>query len=547
MSTARVLIVGAGPTGLMLAAELARRGVYPRVIDAGPRDHKESRAVAVVARSLEMLDDHGIANDLIERGIPLRSLDFYTGSKRIATLDTTAVDSPFPFDLCVPQWQTTSVLRNRAEELGVHIEWSTRMISLSQGDRLTATVETRANTEQWDADWIVGCDGSHSVVRAEAGIGWHTADLHRGFILGDLTSQWNLSRDRFHVWFSRRGLVAIFPMPGGVWRVLASTPTDDPPRPARLDHFVEAVADRTPLDADLKNLEWSSTFVAREGLADSFRRGRVLLAGDAAHSHSPIGGQGMNTGLQDAYNLGWKLASRIDGAPDELLDSYATERRPMAKAVVDATSTATRVATQDRLFGRRARRHALRLFSQFSGVQRQFSAGIGEHLVNYRDSALVGQDWAYTPPQPWSDPTGDGPQAGEVFRDAYLEVGDNVLPLRHLLRHPGHHLLVFTADIGDPRTLESWRSYAEDAMGTAGTVSIITRGHVRPSGPAQTLCDLRSEAHNRYGVRVPSLYLIRPDKYIGYRSDSLNFAAVTDHLRRCAPAQDSRAGSGAEL
>ena len=168
--------------------------------------------------------------------------------------------------------------------------------------------------------------------------------------------------------------------------------------------------------------------------------------------------------------------------PTSCWTPYASERRPMAKAVVDATSIATRVATQESLFRRRARRHALRLFSRFSGVQRQFSAGIGEHLVNYRDSALVGQDWAFTPSSAMVGSHRDGPQAGEVFRDAYLEFGDKVVPLRHLLRHPGHHLLVFTADIGDPRTLKSWRSYAEDAMGTAGTVSIYHAGSCQTVG-----------------------------------------------------------------
>jgi 2-polyprenyl-6-methoxyphenol hydroxylase-like FAD-dependent oxidoreductase len=412
-SETQVLVVGAGPTGLVLAAELARYGVIPRVVDAGPEEIKESRAVAVAARSLEMLDDMGIAATAVERGIPLRALNFYQGTSLVAELDTTAVDSPFPMDLCIAQWQTTELLRNRVRELGVEIEWKTR-VDAYDADAAGVTVNLvhgDGSTERSRTRWLIGCDGSHSTVRERAGIGWATADLRRGFILGDVTTRWDLVRDRFHVWFAKAGLVAVFPMPGGYWRILADTPDDRPPRPPELRHFAGSVAERTPLSPDLRDLRWSSAFVAREGLADRFRKGRVLLAGDAAHSHSPIGGQGMNTGMQDAYNLGWKLALVASGQGDlALLESFETERRPVARAVVDATSTATRVATGNGLVARRARRHALHLLSRLNTVQQRFANAIGEHLVNYRDSALVSEHWSYLRPKAWSDGTNTGPE-----------------------------------------------------------------------------------------------------------------------------------------
>jgi 2-polyprenyl-6-methoxyphenol hydroxylase-like FAD-dependent oxidoreductase len=530
----QVIIVGAGPTGLVLAAELTRRGVTPRVIDAGAEDVRESRAVAVVARSLELLDDLGIAATLVEQGIPLRALNFYQGSTLVAELDTTAVDSPFPMDLCIAQWQTTDLLRKRVRERGVDIEWNTRLASYDadQTGVAVTVVHEDGQLERCRTNWLIGCDGTHSTVREATGIGWETADLRRGFILGDVTTRWDLARDRFHVWFAPGGLVAVFPMPGGYWRILASTPDDQPPKPPRLEHFAASVAARTPLDSRLSELQWSSAFVAREGLADRFRNGRVLLAGDAAHSHSPIGGQGMNTGMQDAYNLGWKLALVASGrAHDFLLDSYAAERRPVAKAVVGATSTATRVATGNALVARRARRHALRLLSQLNTVQQRFSNAIGEHLVNYRDSALVSEHWSYLPPRAWSSGTDTGPEAGEIVRDAYLESRSGLVALRHLLRALGHHLILFAADETDPRTLAAWKVEAEQVMAGHGQTLIITRGHL-PTAPAdRVFADVRSEAHNRYGVRRPSLYLIRPDKYIGHRNDDIDFPAVRDYFR----------------
>jgi 2-polyprenyl-6-methoxyphenol hydroxylase-like FAD-dependent oxidoreductase len=533
----QVIVAGAGPTGLVLAAELARRGITPRVVDAGPEDVKESRAVAVVARSLELLDDLGIAAAAVERGIPLRALNFYQGETLIAELDTTAVDSPFPMDLCIAQWQTTELLRERVRELGVDIEWNTRLDSYDADANGVSVnlVHADGRVEQCATEWLVGCDGSHSTVREAAGIGWETADLRRGFILGDVDTRWDLVRDRFHIWFARGGLVAVFPMPGGYWRILASTPDDNPPKPPELHHFAAAVAERTPLDPDLSNLRWSSAFVAREGLADRFRTGRVLLAGDAAHSHSPVGGQGMNTGMQDAYNLGWKLALAASGRADaSLLDSFAAERRPVAKAVIDATSTATRVATGNALVARRARRHALRLLSRLNTVQERFSNAIGEHLVNYRDSALVSERWSYQRPRAWTDGTDTGPEAGEVVRDAYLESRSGPVALRHVLRALGHHLVLFAADETDPDTLTAWKAEAEQAMAGHGEVTIITRGHL-PTAPVDgVLADLRSEAHNRYGVRRPSLYLIRPDKYVGHRNDDIGFAPVRHYFETLA-------------
>ncbi|MFD6948833.1 hypothetical protein A6A08_14740 [Nocardiopsis sp. TSRI0078] len=410
-----VLIVGAGPTGLVLASELARRGVVPRVVDAGPPDMRESRAVAVVARSLEMLDDIGLAEAAVERGLPLRRLSFHQGGTTLADLDLSALDSPFPMDLCIPQWRTVGLLRERAEELGVSVEWNTRLASRqADGDGVTAElVHGDGRVEHHTARWLVGCDGAHSTVRRTAGFGWETADLHRGFILGDVAADWDLERDRFHAFFGPGGILAVFPMVGGHWRILANTPDDNPPGDPGLSDHAAYVGRRTPLDPRLRDLRWSSAFVVREGLADRFRHGRVLLAGDAAHSHSPIGGQGMNTGMQDAYNLDWKLALVATGrATPSLLDSFEEERRPVARAVVEATSTATRVATARNPALRRARHHALRLLGRSNPAQRRLSNTLGEHLVNYRDSALVSERWDGSGPRRGATVPAPGPGPG---------------------------------------------------------------------------------------------------------------------------------------
>ncbi|GAB2512961.1 FAD-dependent monooxygenase [Nocardiopsis aegyptia] len=537
-----VLIVGAGPTGLVLAIELARRGVVPRVIDAGPADVRESRAVAVVARSLEMLDDLGVAEAAVARGIPLRTVSFHQGASPLADIDLSALDSPFPMDLCLPQWQTAGLLRARAEELGVTIEWGTRLAAqATDGDAVTAEiVHGDGRVEQWTTRWLVGCDGAHSTVRRTSGFGWETDDLRRGFIVGDVAADWDLSRDRFHAFFGTGGVLAVFPMVGGLWRVLANTPDDRPPAVPALDDFAGYVDRRTPLEVRPHELAWSSSFVAREGLADRFRHGRVLLAGDAAHSHSPVGGQGMNTGMQDAYNLGWKLALVATGLADpSLLDSFEDERRPVARSVIEATSTATRVVTSRSLVVRRARRHGLRFLGRLNATQRRIATALGEHLVNYRDSALVSQAWEGSRAPAWSDGARTGPAGGEQAPDAYLETRAGATALRHVYRDPGHHLVLFAADVADPAVLRSWADAGRAAMGGYGRVHVVVRGHL-PAEPVEgVVADLRGEAHNRYGVRRPSLYLVRPDKYVGYRADGIDTAPVRDYFRALAEVREA--------
>ncbi|MGX7669593.1 FAD-dependent monooxygenase [Plantactinospora sp. DSM 117369] len=526
MATDDVLIVGAGPTGLMLAIQLARHGVRPRVVDAGPSTNRESRAVAVVARSLEILDDLDLAHEAIGLGQPLHGIHFYRGARTLADMDLTVVDSPFPMDLCIPQWQTVDLLRRRATDLGVEVEWETALTAFEAGaDDVAVEFGTgkRSSTR-----WLVGCDGSHSTVRRLAGIDWQRQDLDRGFILGDVRAGWDLPRDRFHAIFGPGGVVAVFPMPqDGVWRVLASTSEGLPPERPGLGDFAARIGAETSLSTRISDLQWASSFAAREGLAGTFRSGRVLLAGDAAHSHSPIGGQGMNVGIQDAYNLGWKLAMvATGGAGDFLLDSYQTERRPVARAVVETTSTATRLATLRPRMARWARGKALRIVGGLDAVQRRFAQAIAEHQVSYHESPTVGERWAEAPPTIWSGYDNSGPAAGELAPDAYLETDHGPVALRHRYRDPGHHLVLFAGDTTDRSALASWRAAAGQAMRGRGSVHLVTRSR------QGFLTDPRSEAHNRYGVRRPSVYLLRPDKYVGFRTDTVDFGLVDGYFRR---------------
>ncbi|MFC7384474.1 FAD-dependent monooxygenase [Sphaerisporangium rhizosphaerae] len=346
MNHTPVLIAGAGPTGLTLAVDLARRGVAFRLVDASPEARPNgSRGKGLQPRTLEVFDDLGVIEPTLTTAAPYPPMQAYAGDTVVwqgrlhePAEPTPAV--PYPVVLMQPQWRTEAILRERLAGLGGRVEQGVALAGLEQdAGGVTVTLEGPAGArERLTADYVVGADGGGSTVRKLLGVGFAgTTHESERMLIGDVTTA-DLDRDHWHVWgdlAAQKLAVGLCPLPGtDVFQFTAALGQDETPDRTLAGYQERLDAARGDARVRLTDLSWTSVYRVNIRMADRFRVGRVFLAGDAAHVHSPAGGQGLNTGVQDAYNLGWKLARVIDGAPAALLDTYEEERLPVAADVL---------------------------------------------------------------------------------------------------------------------------------------------------------------------------------------------------------------------
>ncbi|SEP39230.1 FAD-dependent oxidoreductase [Amycolatopsis saalfeldensis] len=488
-----VLIIGAGPTGLTLACELARSGVSFRLAEASPGPQPGSRGKGIQPRTLEVFDDLGLVDRVLAHGrmsMPIRSV----ARDGQETLDAAEPlrgrpDIPYPASLLTPEWRIEEALRLRLAELGGTLEFGTRLESFTQSaEAVSAVVVKDGVAETVTARWLVGCDGGHSVVRKQAGIAFvgETREEIR-MIVADVEVD-GLDRDAWHMWRHHEGFFSLCPLPStGVFQYQASiAPGQDPsPGLANLQAILERRTGRT--DLRLHEPAWLSLWRANIRLVDRYREGRVLLAGDAAHIHSPAGGQGMNTGIQDAHNLGWKLAAVVHGASPALLDSYGAERRPVAAGVLALSNARLKQTTEDKGFPSRRDTSTLQL-------------GIG-----YRDSALARDDRDETASLRAGDRAPDAPELTTV---------DGSCRLFDLTRGGRFSLLDFGA-----------APAAEALPSGLRTFRVVGR----PAGP-NDVADTEGHLADAYGAGEHTLVLIRPDGYVALISDTGDFSAVSGYL-----------------
>ncbi|MCA9226312.1 MAG: FAD-dependent monooxygenase, partial [Planctomycetales bacterium] len=394
----QVLVVGAGPVGLTLACELLRHGVKCRVLDAGngPTPVAESRALGIQARSLEVFDDVGISGELTSRGHPLTSIDLYAGQRRLTRFDFAfdGLGTCYPYLLILSQGETERVLVERLRALGGCVEWNCRLQELRQDEhRVTAVVQSNDGaTHECPASYLVGCDGAHSQVRHCLSLAFEGAAYEELFLLADVEIDWPLSPKQAHILITADGLAPAIPLADGKgWRLIDATGVSDAREEEQiLERFRRLLAESPFPQATIRRVIWTSAFRIHRRVVDRMHVGRCFVAGDAAHLHSPVGGQGMNTGIQDAYNLAWKLAHVVYGFADErLLKSYDDERLPVAKAVIRNTDRATRMVT---LRSRPLRALRNLVASNIAGwvpLRRRITRGISQLGIAYRRGALA--------------------------------------------------------------------------------------------------------------------------------------------------------------
>jgi 2-polyprenyl-6-methoxyphenol hydroxylase-like FAD-dependent oxidoreductase len=362
-----VLVIGAGPSGLTLAASLVKQGVATTVVDRQAAGANTSRAAVVNARTLEVLDDLDVARRLVKEGIHAPRFTIRDGRRTLIPVDFSVLPTDYPYSLMVPQATTERLLLERLTELGGTVLRPKTLASLIQdADGVTATFD---DGELIRARYVVGADGMHSIVREQAGIGFEGGAYQESFTLADVRLRGEAPPDEVILFWAKAGLTVVAPLPGDIYRIVAPV-ADAPEEPSAA--FVQQLLDERGLGAGrmvVTDVVWGSRFRIHHRVADTYRAGRLLLAGDAAHVHSPAGGQGMNLGIQDGVALAGALAAVLAGASDSVLDEYNATRRPIAHQVVEMTDRLTRLATLPRA-ARPIRNTAIGLIGRVPSVQR---------------------------------------------------------------------------------------------------------------------------------------------------------------------------------
>ncbi|MGH3915756.1 MAG: FAD-dependent monooxygenase [Pseudonocardiaceae bacterium] len=534
-----VLVVGAGPTGLAVACELRRQGIQCRIVDrAADRPAHQARALTVWPGALDVLARHGGADQVVDAGLRLAASRYWSDDRLLATVRFGIDGGPVP--VCEPQPEVERIMTARLTELDGAVEWQTELVDLQdRGNLAEVQLAGPGGVERLTASWVVGCDGANSRVRELAGIEFLGSTYPRSYILGDGEINGYVPRDEVHYHLHRDGVVVVVPLPDGGLRVFAedsrrggSEVTDEPAAAPTREQLQQLVDERLPYPLAIGELRWSTRFPVHLRKASTYRSGRCLLAGDAAHIHSPAGGQGMNTGIQDGANLAWKLALVLRGCAgrDRLLDSYPAERAPVAEQVMAAADKQTRLWGVRSWLGRRIRDAVLTKLGRSDVLKQRVVLAMAQNDLNYQRSPAVGKRGGRRalgiglPEVNLIPVAGTAPAAGRA-----------PLTLRELLSNPRHVLLVL------PGTSEGAVDRAREVV--RATEPLVDRLAVHilvEQAIADQVGDLPAViAPDGYApvgpLRGCALVLVRPDGYVADATTGLDTGTLLYDLQPAPP------------
>ena len=484
-----ILIVGAGPVGLFLANECARRGLRFRLIEANSTQSRYSKALAIFPRTLEIFDMAGVVDPFLEVANRVTSVAVTTHDRTLAHMQFMPEESPYRFIAMVPQDVTEKLLVEDLRRRGGSVEYETTFVTATEEhDHVRATIDHNGQRSEVTAAFVIGCDGAHSAVRHLLNLSFEGAQYDDLFLLADIESNEALPADQLQLCPSESGPLAIFPMSATRRRVVATIQKAEGDVPS-LALVQKILRERAPVGIEALGLHWSSYFRIHHRQTAQMRVGRMFIAGDAAHIHSPFGGQGMNTGLQDIWNLVWKLDLGLRGHGNEqLLESYGAERHPVIKNVIETTHFLTQAMGTHNKIAQLLRNTIIPMVSRLAPFQHAFVQRLSELGVDYHGSPIVEGD-------------------GKRFFDESLRRGKGIL---------GHFLLLLD-DEALPEAKE----------------------------PAQQLVASFHETVELRSVRGHGIALVRPDGYIAYEAHHQDSAKDLAEIRSLLERQTDRIGESA--
>jgi 2-polyprenyl-6-methoxyphenol hydroxylase-like FAD-dependent oxidoreductase len=487
-----VLIVGAGPTGMTLALELKRFGLDVRLIDKATHMAQHSQALVVQARTLEQFQRYGIAEEAVRRGRKLNRAKLWSEGKEIVDITLDQIPGRYPYLLFLPQSETEAILNHAMEAAGLKAERGTELLRIQQipfqQDGCSVSARLRhpdGGEEQVTPRWVIGCDGAHSTVRQQSGIPFQGGGIDLNFFLGDLELEGpDVPDDALSVHLHQGDVVFMGRLSDRLTRVIVALHgvAMNETKELTLADFQQAI-DRSGVRVRAVSSDWMTPFRVSDRQAERYRLGCLFLAGDASHIHSPVGGQGMNTGIQDAANLAWKLAAVARGAEDSLLDSYDEERGAVGKQLLSFTERGLKLATNANPLVEGLRDALAPLLTSLKPVQKAAAGFISETAIEYRSSSIV------------ADHGGDGS----------LRAGDRMPDLATSASAAG-----LLADWRDARHLAVALNASEDELSELRNA--LAHADVVPLS-SSTLDDA---ARHQTGSGS-KLMIVRPDGYLGFR------------------------------
>jgi 2-polyprenyl-6-methoxyphenol hydroxylase-like FAD-dependent oxidoreductase len=518
-----VLIVGAGPTGLMMASQLARFGIPFRLIEKTEGPTTQSRALVIQPRSLEIMEQMGIAERAVKQGRIFQTINYVVNGKlaqRVPLGDFGKGLTQFPYLLILEQSKTEPLLIDFLRQQAHDVEWQTELESFSQNDSgVSAIIRHLGKEETIETDWLVGCDGASSRVRKMLEIPFGGETYKESLFVLDCKINWPFKDDEAAIALSKDAFGLFFPMTDGRCRVSGIVSEEYADKDTiSFDEVNRDFAKNLKMDVTLSDPQWISLYHAHHRYVAHFRKGRCFLAGDAAHVHSPAGAQGMNTGLQDAYNLAWKLVLVLRGqAQEKILDTYHEERLPIARKLVRTT---------DRVFGITVSQNPFVVFWRVHVIPR-FVALIPKekHLLrfafrlisqiglHYRNSSLSRDASVGSFPR-------KAPRPGDRLPFATFHENNNLINIQDKVKAPAFHLLLFSKNNNEEK-IKAIRDLV-DKYSHVIQIEVISFSRAT------------TDLYEAFGVQNGGCYLVRPDMYIAYRSARFNEEHLKAFLKRIA-------------